>query len=124
MDVQRPLPTQPNDPITHEFIHESVIQHSCCPPEVKALVDRYPELVCPLGDFETAVKNHWPYDENSDRAQEYLDMKTRSASKWLKRLRRLSRPLDQADTTADTQTTSTSVLVSETTEVTITTSSY
>ena len=121
MDVKRPLPTQSNDPTTHEFVHESVVQDISCPLEVKALVDRYPQLVYPLGGFETAVRYHWSYDEKTDRVKEYLhDVKTRTVSNWLEKLIQLSKPRDLPDPTADTSTTTTTtVVVNQTAEITM-----
>ena len=99
MDVKRPLPTRSNDLDTHEFIHESVVQHGSCPSEVKALVDLYPELVCPLGDFETASRHLWPYNEDNDRVREYLhSVKTRTVSNWLEKVMKISKPPDVTDT--------------------------
>jgi len=114
VDVQRPLPTQSNDPITHEFVHESVLKNSNCPSEVKALVGRYPELVCPLGGIETAARDLWPYDDKTNRVQEYLhDVKIRTGSNWLEKLINISMSRDQIDSTADTSTKSTAVVVTE-----------
>jgi len=73
-----------------------------------------------LGSIETAARDFWPYENKSDRAQEYLhDVKTRTASNWLEKLIKLSKSHDQIDATADTSTESTVVVTDQITEITI-----
>lgn len=72
----------PNDDVTHEFIHESVLQQTACPPEVQALVKKYPEIVCPLGDVEKEFQKNWPYDKNSLRVQQYVRDLRNASSHW------------------------------------------
>ncbi len=64
--------------------------------------------------METAARNLWPYDEKSDRVQEYLhDVKIRNATYWLEKLINLSKSCDLIDATADTSTEGTTVVVTD-----------
>jgi len=70
-EVKRPLPSRPNDPVTHEYVHQSVIQQSKPNPAILALVKMYPELLCPLGELEIKLQTNWPHDKNSKQAKNY-----------------------------------------------------
>ena len=85
--MQRTLPSGPNDLTTHEFIHESVLQQPNKHPDIRTLVEKYPECVCQLGHLEEAVKKNWPYDESKEEVQQYdRDVKTLTVSNWLGKL--------------------------------------
>jgi len=69
--VQRALPEKPDDPKTHEFIHESVREQKMLSPKLSAYLESHPDLICPLEHYEKVVKETWPYDANSPQAREY-----------------------------------------------------
>jgi len=71
METIRDLPTgQPNN-TTHEYIHESVLNHPACLPSIKKLIEKYPDIVCKLSDHETLIKDKWPYDKSTRQAAAY-----------------------------------------------------
>lgn len=69
--TSRTLPTASNDRQTHETFHESVLSQEHISPEVFKLLEAQPDFVAPLTDFERQMKQAWPHDPNSDRAQKY-----------------------------------------------------
>ena len=91
---------------------------------MKALIERHPDLVYPLGGFETVVKDYWPYDENSDQVQEYLhSVKTRTASNWVGKLimRSNKGSRELGGIIAEASTTSNDVVVFDEAKITVTT---
>ncbi|KAF8168146.1 hypothetical protein B0H34DRAFT_684398 [Crassisporium funariophilum] len=76
---QRPLPTMPNDPITHESIHPSVLQQQSLYPALSELLKKHPKIVCNLSPMEEEMKMKWRYDPESEAAKAYaLKLKTQS----------------------------------------------
>lgn len=71
METIRDLPTgQPNN-TTHEYIHESALNHPACLPSIKKLVEKYPDIVCKLSAHENMIKDKWPYDKTTRQATAY-----------------------------------------------------
>jgi hypothetical protein len=71
MASNRKFPEGKPDDRTHEYIHESVLDHPACPPKIKETVEKYPEIVCKLSAYEAQVKDKWSYDKSSPMAVEY-----------------------------------------------------
>jgi hypothetical protein len=69
--IQRPLPSVPDDPVTHESIHPSVLHQSCISPVLSGILSLHPEIVCPLLPFEHEMKAKWAYDPSSPPALAY-----------------------------------------------------
>ena len=69
--IQRPLPSVPNDPITHESIHSSVLHQSSVSPALSVLLTLHPKFVSPLLPFEEEMKAKWAYDPSSPSALAY-----------------------------------------------------
>ena len=69
--VKRPLPSEPNDPITHESIHSSVLQQPSVSPVLSEILASHPKIVPPLLPFEEEMKAKWPYDPSSPSTLEY-----------------------------------------------------
>lgn len=63
--VQRPLPSVPNDPITHESIHSSVLHQPSVSPVLSGILTLHPKIVAPLLPFEEEMKVKWAYDPSS-----------------------------------------------------------
>ena len=77
--VKRPMPTQANDPKTHETIHSSVMQQASVSPVVTGLLKSFPNIVAaPLLPFEEEMKAKWPYDPNSPASLEYEKKKSQA----------------------------------------------
>ncbi|KAF9535428.1 hypothetical protein CPB83DRAFT_841726 [Crepidotus variabilis] len=70
-EIVRELPKQPNDAITHEFIHPSVQKQAVINPQVAALIKKYPNILCALAPIEQALETKWPYDPKSKEAIAY-----------------------------------------------------
>lgn len=69
--TSREFPKGPNDPQTHETFHASILQQEKLCPVVDELLTAYPTLVAPLTNFESQIKQTWPYNPNTARAQKY-----------------------------------------------------
>ena len=63
--VKRPLPSEPNDPITHESIHSSVLHQATVSPLLSGILASHPKIVSPLLPFEEEMKAKWAYDPTS-----------------------------------------------------------
>lgn len=68
--IQRPLPTVPNDPITHESIHPSVLHQPSVSPVLFRILALHPNIVSALLPFEE-MKVNWAYDPGSPSALAY-----------------------------------------------------
>ena len=69
--VQRPLPSEPNDPIMHESIHSSVLHQPSVSPVLSGILTSHPKIVSPLLPFEEEMKAKWAYDSSSPSALAY-----------------------------------------------------
>lgn len=69
--VKRPLPSEPNDPITHESIHSSVLNQPSVSPVLSGILTLHPKIVSPLLPFEEEMKAKWAYDPSSPTALAY-----------------------------------------------------
>jgi len=69
--VKRPLPSKPNDPITHESIHSSVLQQPSVSPALSGILTSHPKIVSSLLPFEEEMKAKWAYDPSSPTSLEY-----------------------------------------------------
>ena len=65
------LPSVPDDSVTHEYFHASVLEHPLCPPIVGSLAKDTPKFVCPLGKKEIEMKKKWIYNEDSPQVKDY-----------------------------------------------------
>ncbi|KAF9040575.1 hypothetical protein BJ165DRAFT_308104 [Panaeolus papilionaceus] len=69
--TDRQLPTMANDPVTHESIHPSVLLQKKLNSSLLNLMREHPDIMYTLQPLEEAARARWPYDPNSQRAQEY-----------------------------------------------------
>jgi hypothetical protein len=69
--IQRPLPSVPDDPVTHESIHSSVLHQSSVSPVLSGILDLHPKIVSPLLPFEEEMKAKWAYDPSSPSTLAY-----------------------------------------------------
>ena len=69
--IQRPLPSMPNDPITHESIHSSVLHQPTISPVLSGILTSHPNIVSPLLPFEEEMKAKWAYDSSAPSALAY-----------------------------------------------------
>ena len=69
--IQRPLPPVPNDPITHESIHSSVLHQLSVSPVLSGILASHPKIVSSLMPFEEEMKAKWAYDPNSPSTLAY-----------------------------------------------------
>lgn len=69
--IQRPLPSVPNDPITNESIHSSVLHQPSVSPILSGILALHPKIVSPLLPFEEEMKAKWAYDPNSPSTLAY-----------------------------------------------------
>jgi len=99
--IARELPTSTNS-ATHESIHSSVLEQAQLYPALEELVNKHPELICPLLPLEQEMKAKWPYVPQSPIARSYtahLDQQkqssgfVRSLSMTGKRLSQIGRSL-------------------------------
>lgn len=58
--ITRQLPTS-TDNVTHETIHPSVLEQDQILPQLKANLDRNPNLISELLPFEEDTRKNWPY---------------------------------------------------------------
>lgn len=63
--IQRSLPSVPDDPVTHESIHSSVLHQSSVSPVLSEILTSHPKIVSPLLPFEVEMKAKWAYDPSS-----------------------------------------------------------
>jgi len=69
--VQRPLPSVPGDPITHESIHSSVLHQQSVSPVLSGILTLHPKIVSPLLPLEEEMKAKWAYDPGFPSALAY-----------------------------------------------------
>ena len=69
--VKRPLPSEANDPITHESIHSSVLNQPSVSPVLSEILTSHPRIVPPLLPLEEEMKAKWAYEPSSPTALEY-----------------------------------------------------
>jgi hypothetical protein len=69
--VIRPLPSVPNDPVTHESIHSSVLHQKPVSPVLSGILSLHPTIVSPLLPLEEEMKVKWAYDPSSPSALAY-----------------------------------------------------
>jgi hypothetical protein len=69
--VKRPLPSVPNDPVTHESIHSSVLHQPSVSPVLSGILTLHPKIVSPLLPFEEEMKAKWAYDPSSPSTLAY-----------------------------------------------------
>ena len=69
--VKRPLPSEANDPITHESIHSSVLHQRTLSPILSGILASHPKIVSPSLPFEEEMKAKWAYDPNSPSSLAY-----------------------------------------------------
>ena len=69
--VKRPLPSEANDPITHESIHSSVLHQRPLSPILSGILASHPKIVSSLLPFEEEMKAKWAYDPNSPSSLAY-----------------------------------------------------
>ena len=69
--IHRPLPPAPNNPVTHESIHSSVLHQSSVSPLLSEILTLHPDIVSPLLPFEKEMKAKWAYDPSSPSTLAY-----------------------------------------------------
>ena len=69
--IKRSLPSVPNDPITHESIHSSVLDQGSVSPVLSGILALHPKIVSPLLPFEEEMKAMWAHDPSSPSALAY-----------------------------------------------------
>lgn len=69
--VKRSLPSVPNDPVTHESIHSSVLNQASVSPLLSEILRLHPNIVSPLLPFEEEMKMKWAHDPSSPSALAY-----------------------------------------------------
>ena len=66
--IHRPLPSVPDNPVTNESIHSSVLHQSSVSPVLSKILTLHPKIVAPLLPFEEEMKAKWAYDPSSPSA--------------------------------------------------------
>ena len=69
--IHRSLPSVPDDPVTHESIHSSVLHQSSVSPVLSEILTLHPKIVSPLLPFEVEMKAKWAYDPSSPSTLAY-----------------------------------------------------
>jgi len=83
--VHRPLPAVPNDPITHESIHSSVLHQTSLSPVLSGILASHPNIVSSLLPFEEEMKAKWAYVPSSSSALAYkkqLKDQSKTSTSW------------------------------------------
>lgn len=94
--VERPLPSVPNDPVTHESIHSSVLHQQVVSPVLSGILTLHPTIVSPLLPLEEEMKAKWAYDPSSPSALAY-EKKLKDQSKISNPMTVSAKPAVQED---------------------------
>ena len=69
--IKRPLPSEPNNPTTHESIHSSVLHQPIVSSALSGILTLHPKIISPLLPLEEEMKARWTYDPSSPSALAY-----------------------------------------------------